>query len=79
MSLFLALSVTSLRRTIMSLLEEQRTLIGTGAKCIGREDPFRSWASAQISIRQQIAQGVLQHSRAECEEQLPSPRYFRQE
>jgi hypothetical protein len=59
MSLFVALSLTSLRRTIMSLLEEQRTLIGTGAECIGREDPFRSWASAQISIRQQIAQGVL--------------------
>ena len=32
-----ALSVTSLRRTIMSLLESQRTLIGTGTECIGRE------------------------------------------
>ena len=33
----LALGVSSLRRTIMSLLEEQRTLIGTGTECIGRE------------------------------------------
>jgi hypothetical protein len=32
-----ALSVTSLRRTIGLLLEKQRTLIGTGTKCIGRE------------------------------------------
>jgi hypothetical protein len=37
MSQFMALSVTSLRRTIMSLLELQRTLIGTGTECIGRE------------------------------------------
>jgi hypothetical protein len=32
-----ALNVTSLRRTIMSLLEQQWTLIGTGTEWIGRE------------------------------------------
>jgi len=31
------LSVTSLRQTIMSLLEQQRKLIGTGSECVGRE------------------------------------------
>ena len=35
--LLLVLGVSSLRRTIMSLLEEQRTLIGSGIECIGRE------------------------------------------
>ena len=34
---YMALIVTSLRRTIMSLLVQQRTLIGTGTECIGRE------------------------------------------
>jgi hypothetical protein len=29
--------VTSLRRTIMPLLVQQRTSIGTGTECIGRE------------------------------------------
>jgi len=33
----LALSVTSLRQTIMSLLVQQWTLIGTGTECIGSE------------------------------------------
>jgi hypothetical protein len=37
MSRLLALSVTSLRRTIMSLLVQQRTLIGMGTERIGRE------------------------------------------
>ncbi len=35
----LALTVTALRRTIISLLVQQRTLIGTGTECIGRERP----------------------------------------
>jgi hypothetical protein len=33
----MALSATALRRTIMSLLVQQRTLIGTGIERIGRE------------------------------------------
>jgi len=47
--------------------------------------PLRPWASAQVSIRQstmcRLHKQVSQQSRdcAECEEQLRSPRYFRQE
>jgi hypothetical protein len=33
----MALSVISLRRKIWSLLEQQRTLIGTGAESIGSD------------------------------------------
>ena len=36
------LSLISLRRTITSLLEQQRTLIGMGTERIGRDDPKRN-------------------------------------
>ncbi len=37
MSPVVALCVTTLHRTIMALLEYQRTLIGTGVEFVGRE------------------------------------------